>query len=980
MKAETWNQVKAVSDKICGLPSEVWPTALDESCRKNTKLRRHVEAMLKEWAEERESAPSDPLLGRRIWSYRILREIGRGGMGIVYLAQQEEPIQRLVALKAVRLGMNSEEIVSRFQRERQALALMNHPCIAKVFDAGMTEEGRSYFVMEYVKGKAISEYCDLERMPIRDRLELFIQLCTAINHAHQKGIIHRDIKPTNVLVEKTGDRPLLKVIDFGVSKAIETARVGQTLLTRQGMHLGTPAYMSPEQVDMLADIDTLTDVYSLGVVFYELLIGALPFDLERFSSVGFDEMRRIVREEDPPAPSVRLSDLGPTALDLAGKRSTDPKTLRNQLRPDLDAISKRALAKSRSDRYQAASEFAADVRRYLTNQPVLASSPSASYRLNKFIKRHKVQAVTIGAVVLTVMIGAIVSTVFYGIFESRRREVRQLLSESYWSRGQREVEAARITSASHFLARSAVQFLSPSDELSARTRLSNLGQVALLKRFEFGERVLGSTPNHDGDQILIWTRDGSLQLWSAVDGSKVPLAMSPKESILGATFSSDDLQVLAWGRGGSLVSWQTADGSRSALFQGHERPVRGATFSRDKTTVLSWGFDGTLRLWNAKDGSLVVPIMKQEGPVSSASFSRDEDLILSTGGAANTGSVYLWNANTGSLAVSPMRYKGSTRGAVFNHDETLVLAWGDETDKDAGGQSTGSAVRLWKVDGTKPPIVMIHGGSSLLGATFSPNERQIASWSFDGTIRLWNVVDGSESTPMILHSSRGFRGVHFAQDGTRLLSWGNDPLNHQGSVALWSTKNGSAVFQPVNQQFSIRGAQFNLDDEVILSWGEDGAVRVWRTSDGSLAAPLMWHREEVLGAIYNRNLQSLMSWDRGGDLCLWSIAPSLQVASHQKQGGFVTGAALNRAGSLVLSWSGNMLRLSKATDGSLVVPPMKHDQVVKGAAFSRDERLLLSWSGDSTKEGGRVQFWDALKGSPTCPPMVHDRVLVPCNI
>ena len=322
--------------------------------------------------------------------YRLLQRLGEGGMGEVWLAEQTEPVHRQVALKVIKAGMDSAQVVARFEAERQALALMDHPVIATVFDGGTTPQGRPYFAMEYVKGEPITVYCDRQRLATPQRLELFMQVCEGVQHAHQKGIIHRDLKPSNVLVTIRDDRPVPKIIDFGVAKATAHHLTERTLFTELGVLIGTPEYMSPEQAEMGGlDIDTRTDIYALGVLLYELLTGALPFDRKDLRQAGLAEIQRIIREKDPPRPSTRITQLGPASTEAAKNRHTEPRRLIGDLRGDLDWITMRALEKDRTRRYQTANALAADVRRHLSSEPVSAGPPSAAYRAGKFVRRHR---------------------------------------------------------------------------------------------------------------------------------------------------------------------------------------------------------------------------------------------------------------------------------------------------------------------------------------------------------------------------------------------------------------------------------------------------------------------------------------------------------------------------------------------------------------------------------------------------------------
>ncbi len=363
-----------------------------------------------------------------IGRYRLLQKIGEGGMGEVWEGEQLEPVRRRVAVKVIKRGMDTRQVVARFEAERQALALMSHPNVARVFDAGETPRGRPYFVMEFVKGDPINRFCDRGRLSTRERLELMIQVCEGVQHAHQKGIIHRDLKPSNILVSVEGDgRPSPKIIDFGVAKATNQHLTERTLFTELGQLIGTPEYMSPEQAEMTGlDIDTRTDVYSLGVVLYELLAGALPFDPKGLRKAGLVEIQRRIREEDPPRPSTRVSSLGADSVGVAERRKTEAAQLVRRLRGDLDWITMKALDKDRSRRYGSAVDLAADLRRHLENEPVLAAQPSLVYRMRKFVRRHKLSVAA--GVALAGALAAGVAGTAVGLVRARQAEARALES------------------------------------------------------------------------------------------------------------------------------------------------------------------------------------------------------------------------------------------------------------------------------------------------------------------------------------------------------------------------------------------------------------------------------------------------------------------------------------------------------------------------------------------------------------------------
>ena len=414
---------------------EQWPGFLDQACAGDVRLRGEVEKLLRARSEmgtfhepPRPAALATaraPEIGERpgtiIGPYKLLEQIGEGGFGLVFMAEQQQPVRRKVALKILKPGMDTRQVIARFEAERQALALMDHPNIARVLDAGETSSGRPHFVMELVKGVPITDYCDQSRLTTRERLVVFTHVCHAVQHAHHKGIIHRDLKPSNVMVTLHDGVPVVKVIDFGIAKALGQQLTEKTLFTGFAQMVGTPLYMSPEQAQLNGlDIDTRSDIYSLGVLLYELLAGVTPFDRERLRTAGYDEMRRIIREEDPPSPSTRLSTLGQTAVTVSAQRQSDPKRLSRLLRGELDWIVMKALDKDRNRRYETANELARDVDRYLRDEPVAACPPSTWYRFNKFARRKKSTLVVAAAVFLA--LAGITGGIGWGLRDRAGRE------------------------------------------------------------------------------------------------------------------------------------------------------------------------------------------------------------------------------------------------------------------------------------------------------------------------------------------------------------------------------------------------------------------------------------------------------------------------------------------------------------------------------------------------------------------------------
>jgi serine/threonine protein kinase/tetratricopeptide (TPR) repeat protein len=423
MSTHDWQKVEEILHQAMALAPEQRPEFLDAACGSDADLRAELNSLLlagENLSDEFLKSPLRGVLERQIVEiesasalaagqifaqrFELVRKLGEGGMGQVWLAEQLAPVRRQVAVKLIKAGMYDEAVVQRFQSERQSLAIMDHPAIAKVFDAGTTPQGQPYLVMEYVPGLPITDYCDQHKLSIKDRLELFIHACEGVQHAHQKAIIHRDLKPSNILVIDVDGKPVPRIIDFGLAKTTASQVSGETLFTQLGQFIGTPGYMSPEQVNLSArDIDTRTDVYTLGVVLYVLLTGLQPFETKRREKPSLEEWLRQLREEEPPNPSTKVSGDKDTSSATADARRTEPKQLISQLRGDLDWITMKALERDRTRRYGTPSELAADLQRFLSHEPVIARPASTGYRLRKYIRRHRV-AMSVGAGVLLVLV------------------------------------------------------------------------------------------------------------------------------------------------------------------------------------------------------------------------------------------------------------------------------------------------------------------------------------------------------------------------------------------------------------------------------------------------------------------------------------------------------------------------------------------------------------------------------------------------
>jgi WD40 repeat protein/serine/threonine protein kinase len=870
-----------------------------DACGCDVALRERVEVLLKahanpgsflgspaaEFAARTMACSITEKPGTIIGPYKLLQQIGEGGMGVVFMAEQTEPLKRTVALKIIKPGMDTRQAIARFEAERQAVAMMDHPNIAKVLDAGATDSGRLYFVMELVKGVSIIKYCDEKQLPLRERLKLFVQVCQAVQHAHQKGLIHRDIKPTNVLVAEYDERAVPKVIDFGVAKATAQKLTERTMFTEFGQVLGTMEYMSPEQAKLnQLDIDTRSDIYSLGVLLYELLTGSTPFARKRLQAAAFDEMLRIIREEEPPKPSTRLSTSA-ELQSIAASRGMAPNKLRGLIRGDLDWVVMKALDKDRNRRYDSANVFAADVQRYLNDEAVQAGPPSATYRFRKFARRNKaalVMATFVGSALLLAVAGLAVSTVL--IAQEQQATENALHAETLakadlqktLDRERRDSYFHRITLAHRELSVDnlgrALQLLGecPEDlrewewhylmrlcrvepvilrdaaEIRSVAFLPNGNQVAaacgngtvkvfdaktgkLIQTLRGHAEVFSLAISRDSRHLASASTDKTVQLWDMATGREVfqfPGHIGEYAGMTNAvTFSPDSRHLVVGGEDGFATVWDATDGSQiHRLSEKHENTATCAAFSPDGNFLATGSWGGVLRIWDARTGQLLHQIPGHKHRISAVVFRHDSQGLAT---ASFDRTVKIWEAATGGLLHTLRGHTGVISGLAFSHGGRRLFSVGGE-DK---------TLKVWDLR-TDQEVLNLRGHTLFCHSlAASPDGNRLASAGKDGTIRIWDatpVMNDEGRECLACEHGDEVWSVQFSPDGTYLASasWGDR------TVRIWDGRTGihqrDLTLRPsVSNLFHVA---FSPDGKRLaaaaVSRDWEAVVNVWETATG----------------------------------------------------------------------------------------------------------------------------------------------------
>ena len=878
--------------------------------------------------------------GAWIGRYKLLRVLGEGGMGIVYLAEQEGALRRQVALKVIKPGMDSKEVIARFEAERQALALLDHSNVAHIFEAGTTDAGRPYFAMEYVSGVPITEHCDRHRLTIEERLKLFLSVCEAVQHAHQKAIIHRDIKPSNILVAYQGEQAVPMIIDFGVAKALTQSLTERTLVTEQAQMIGTPEYISPEQAEMTRqDIDTRTDIYSLGVVLYELLTGMLPFDPQILREGGIEQMRRVIREQEPETPSARLSTVEEDkSLNLAEHRRTDIRTLGHRLHGELDWITLKAMDKDRTRRYQTAHALAEDIQRYLNQEPVLAGPPGTMYKMRKFVARNK-SLVTASVTVAVILLLATIVSVSQMVSAKAAALRERVAAAAAQAKEERALQAEKATEKARGVAE--------AEELHAR-------------------RIAYASDMHLAAQAL--SQDNLGRARDLLNRHRP----SPSTS---NSVSSGDLRGWEW-----RYLWKQAQSDALCEFCKGTSEINSLAVSHDGKWLAIGGRD--------KDGASVwdlrtreqLAVLHPEERFMRVAFSPHEPLLAFSGvpslhATADTRPNYdyscirLWDGASRQV-IGELPLEGSCVGLQFSDDGELLFSW--ITDMSFADRKEMGNITVWSIpEGKKLASYAANQGALDICTTFAVDrDRTLA---FHATrwagIRVVDLSTG-KTRWSARAAEEGVCALALTQDGKVLASGAGFD---EPTIRLWEVAFGREIGRLEGHRAGwVADLHFWPDGKTLASAGADQTIRLWDVSDprqGKLVRTLRGHTAEVWRIALLPDNRTLVSGAKDGSVYLWDTEKPQRDDECVTLTKIATWCfAPDEDGVLTLDRDGHVTQYRgpglRDRQPLFDVTPGFIDYLTR---FSPDNRLLATGSADGT-----VHIWDIDSGSIlrslACPP------------
>lgn len=964
--------------------------------------------------ETRTLEPAGSAIGEQIGPYRILEELGEGGMGSVYLAEQREPVRRRVALKIIKAGMDTGQVIARFEAERQALAMMDHNNIAKVHDAGTTESGRPFFVMELVEGKPITKFCDDHKLGINERLEIFRQVCSAVQHAHQKGIIHRDLKPSNVLVTMQDDQPVPKVIDFGLAKATGQQLTEKTMFTAQGQVLGTLEYMSPEQANLNElDVDTRSDIYSLGVILYELLTGSTPLTRESLKRAAFMEVLKRIKEEEPERPSSRISQSSDSAVSISSVRQIEPRKLSSLMKGELDWVVMKAIEKDRSRRYETANGLANDVSRYLVSEPILARPPTAGYRIGKFIKKHR-SLVATASTLTALLIAGIIGTSYgwlWALDEKRAAKNANLetIAEEKRTRIALEKSDAARARANYFLAgarwregrvESAMNFL---DRIPLRFRNTEWyfeqwryeGSDVTCYGHQKGVYCVAYNPN--GTLLASGSGDATVRLWDPISGEQIAALVGHEERILTVAFNLDGSLLASGSDDGTIIIWDSSNHEKVQSWKAHDSVISHVAFGPDSSLVSCGYWDNQVKHWNFDSG---VPkkrweSKKLETPVKSVAFVPSENWFVSgelyekikgwdsrgnqfklfepsdfgllqsisispNGGllaiAFRNGTVRIVELRTGRPVQKLVRHQGWVKTVAFSPDGVRL----------ASG-STDKTIKIWHVRTGEELLRLIGHCGSVQSVTFNHDGSRVASGSLDGTIKIWDVTTGAKAITLQQHSRT--QNAAFRSDGkilalasaeTTAARKNDGNWAYASKLTIWDTASGKKLKTLADRLRTIPCVAFSPTGSTLAAAFGDGRIEIWDTRSWKKLGSLYDHKG--IKSISFDHTGSSIAFVKNGEIRVWRWQSEQDSINIGVDHGSVSSIAFSPTESELAFSAGNadtsVMVIWDVEKGTEIASYNGHGSTANVVQFSPNGTLVASGSDDKS-----VRLWDRRTGN-----------------
>ncbi|MFC1792772.1 protein kinase [Planctomycetota bacterium] len=997
---------------------------LDQACKEDDKLRAAIEALLhadeaagdfleSPAIEQDATLDTSPLIegpGTIIGRYQLLALTGEGGMGLVYIAEQKRPVKRRVALKIIKPGMDSKQVIARFEAERQALALLDHPNIAHVFDAGATKAGRPYFVMEYVKGMTITHYCDENKLSIEERLELFRDVCEGLHHAHQKGIIHRDIKPSNILVSVHGERVVPKIIDFGIAKATARSLTDKTIFTYQGQLLGTPEYMSPEQVDLATqDIDTRSDIYSLGIVLYELLAGVLPYESDTFRQAGFAEVQKTIREQEPTPPSTRLTGLGEEAKTIAESRRTQVVTLARCLHRELEWIPLKAMRKDRARRYRSASELADDIKNYLTGVPLIAGPEAASYRVKKFVRKHAGSVATVALVAVAIILGLVVSTTMYFKAEDAHQKEVMARTEAEDAREKESASRVRAEKAEKEAEDKAESYRHLSYNYGvaladSKYREANMGGVRKLldecpedlrdwewQRLNYiSDQAIMTLQGHveggvysvrfspDGKWLASCGYDSTIRIWDVVTGAEMRILRGHADSIWALAISPDGKRIVSGSEDKTVRVWDVVSGRELMILRGHTSKVEAVAFSPDGKRIASGSDDKTIRIWDATDGRELMILRGHNNGIISIEFSPDGRFIAS--GSRGDKGIKIWHTVTGKYRT--LQGDDYSRCVAFSPDGQHIIFGGEDgvvrvLDIADGNElmtlrghngvicsvafscdgmrivSCGydNTIRIWDAETGIEQRVLRGHEACVSSASFSPDGDKIVSSSWDLTIKIWEAL--TDHTRMVLNGHQDHvTGLAFTPDGKQIVSSGDK------TIKIWDATSGAEIQTLHKHEDWVMSVAISHDGRLIASASLDKTIKLWDRASGEELMTFRGHDEPVWAVKFSPDSKRIVSGAEDNTIRIWDIDTGESLMTLRGHKRPVLCVDVSPDGSQIISGSISDIKIWDAATGNGLVTLSGHKSLVWYVAYSPDGKRIVSCSWDKT-----VKIWDSVTGN-----------------